>query len=285
MDELTFTESLAEKLQAPKRDGITLYWLGQAGFIIDLPQHRIIIDPYLSNSLAIKYRYAAYSHERMMPPPVTADELGPVDLVLCTHHHTDHMDGETLSALAKRLPKLRFAVPAAAIAVAIQSIGVGIERLLPLDAGDVVSPLTGVGLHTFRAAHEALERDEHGKHRFLGYGLDYRGMRIFHSGDCIPFDGQIEEVSSFGPQVALLPVNGRKPELNAAGFAGNFSVTEAKALAIQCAIPNLIAHHYGMFAFNTVSRKEIDAASLTRAQTQVAYHLAPAYPIAIEGEL
>lgn len=275
MDERIFTESLAEKLQARKGVGITLYWLGQAGFIIDLPQYRIVIDPYLSNTLADKYSNTAYSHERMMAPPVTAEELGPVDLVLCTHHHTDHMDGETLNALAKRLPKLLFAVPAAATALAIQRIGVGIERLILLDIGDVVSPLPEVDLHAFRAAHEALERDENGKHRFLGYGLNYRGMRIFHSGDCIPFGGQIEEVSRFGPQLALLPVNGRKPELNAAGFAGNFSIAEAKALATQCKIPNLIVHHYGMFTFNTVSPEEIDAASLTRAQTQIAYHLAP----------
>jgi L-ascorbate metabolism protein UlaG (beta-lactamase superfamily) len=274
MDELAFTESLAEKLQAPRREGITLYWLGQAGFIIDLPQQRIVIDPYLSNSLAIKYRDTAYSHERMMAPPVTVDELGPVDLVLCTHHHTDHMDGETLSGLVKRLPKLRFVV---------QRIGVADERLILLDAGEVVSPLPDVHLRAFRAAHEALERDEQGKHRFLGYGLDYRGTRIFHSGDCIPFDGQIEEVSRFAPHLALLPGNGRKPELKAAGFAGNFSVAEAKALVEQCAIPSLIAHHYGMFAFNTVSPDEIDAAALTRAQAQVAYHLAPGYCMAIEG--
>jgi L-ascorbate metabolism protein UlaG (beta-lactamase superfamily) len=274
MDEFAFTESLAEKLQAPRLERITLYWLGQAGFIIDLPGQRIVIDPYLSNSLATKYRDTAYSHERMMAPPITMDELGPVDLVLCTHHHTDHMDGETLSGLAKRLPKLRFAVPAAAMALATQRIGVTNERLILLDAGDVMSPLSNVNLCVFRAAHEALERDEHGKYRFLGYGLDYRGIRIFHSGDCIPFEGQIEEVSHFAPHLALLPVNGQKPELKTAGFAGNFSVIEAKVLAEQCAIPNLIAHHYGMFAFNTVSPDEIEAAVLTRAQVQVAYHLA-----------
>jgi L-ascorbate metabolism protein UlaG (beta-lactamase superfamily) len=284
MDKLAFTESLAEKLQAPRRDGMILYWLGQAGFIIDLPKYRIVIDPYLSNSLAEKYRGTAYPHVRMMPPPATSDELGPVDLVLCTHHHTDHMDGETLGALAKRLPKLRFAIPAAAMAIASQRIGVANERLIPLDAQDVMSLLPDVRLHTFRAAHETLERDEQGKYRFLGFGLEFYGTRIFHSGDCIPFAGQIEDVSRFAPHLALFPVNGRKTELKAAGFAGNFSISEAKILAEQCAIPSLIAHHYGMFAFNTVSPDDIDAAFLTRAQTQVAYLLAPGERMGIERE-
>ncbi len=45
--------------------------------------------------LALKYRGTATPHERMMPAPITPDELGPIDLVRCTHHHTDHLDAAT----------------------------------------------------------------------------------------------------------------------------------------------------------------------------------------------
>ena len=33
----------------------SLYWLGQAGFVLDIGAHRLLIDPYLSDSLAAKY--------------------------------------------------------------------------------------------------------------------------------------------------------------------------------------------------------------------------------------
>ena len=62
-----FDGSLAEQLERPRRDGVTLYWLGQAGFVIDAPGLRIVIDPYLSNSLEAKYHGTAFPHLRMAP--------------------------------------------------------------------------------------------------------------------------------------------------------------------------------------------------------------------------
>src|SRR4051794_26795821 len=105
---LPFAESLAERLAGPRNASVSLYWLGQAGFVINCGDRRIVIDPYLSDTLAAKYAATAFPHQRMMPAPVLQEELGQVDLVLVTHQHTDHMDGETLKALAARLPDLRF---------------------------------------------------------------------------------------------------------------------------------------------------------------------------------
>lgn len=279
MDEVPFTGRLAAELQKPRHEPMTLYWLGQAGFVIDLPQYRVAIDPYLSDSLAMKYRGTAFPHQRMMPAPVTPEELGQVDLVLCTHHHADHMDGATLAPLARRLPDLRFVVPAASLGLAAERIGVTAGRLIPLDAGEAVSVLPGLCVQAFRAAHETLERDARGHHRFLGYGLEAGSHRLFHSGDTVAFAGQAEELADFAPDVTLLPVNGRSPELRAAGFAGNLSLDEAVALCERCAIPAMIAHHYGMFAFNTADPSAIDQAArkapfqMTRARLQVAFYM------------
>jgi L-ascorbate metabolism protein UlaG (beta-lactamase superfamily) len=272
-----FERPLAIELSGPRHDGVSIYWLGQAGFIIQSRELRIAIDPYLSNSLAEKYRGTAFPHERMAPAPLTADQLGQVDLILCTHHHTDHLDGETLRALASRLPDLRFMVPAASRTVAMQRIGVGTERLILADAGETITTIGGLTVSVLRAAHETLEMDDNGHYRFLGYGLTLDGHRIFHSGDTIPFAGQEVEVSAFAPQVALLPVNGRSQHLRDAGFAGNLTLDEAIALSEACAIPSMIAHHYGMFAFNTADPDGIDKAAeavqfqLLRAQYQTAF--------------
>jgi L-ascorbate metabolism protein UlaG (beta-lactamase superfamily) len=257
---IPFDQPLAEKLADGPGSGVSLYWLGQAGFVIDASGTRIVIDPYLSDTLAVKYRDTPYSHQRMAPAPLTADQLGPVDLVLCTHHHTDHMDGETLTSLAKRLSDLQFVVPKASAQLAKQRIGVDANRLIEADAGDVMQ-LAGLDLHVMRAAHEALEKDRDGHHRFLGYGMDFGNTRIFHSGDTIPFDGQDEEIAAFRPDLALLPVNGRSEALKAAGFAGNFTLAEAMALCRHCAVRTMIAHHYGMFAFNTIAAGDIDRAA------------------------
>ncbi|MBM3565188.1 MAG: hypothetical protein FJX42_03630 [Alphaproteobacteria bacterium] len=97
----------------PTGAGVSLYWLGQAGFAIRSPDARIVIDPYLSDSLAVKHRSKAYPHRRTMPAPVTPAALGPVDRVLCTHQHTDHMDSETLKPLAEESARCLFVIPTA----------------------------------------------------------------------------------------------------------------------------------------------------------------------------
>ncbi|WP_119392999.1 MBL fold metallo-hydrolase [Taklimakanibacter lacteus] len=276
-----FIDSLAERLAASRSPGIILHWLGQAGFVVTTPRYRLVIDPYLSDSLARKYRGSATPHERIMAAPATPQELGPVDLVLCTHHHTDHMDGETLKPLAEAHPQLRFVVPRAALALSRERIGVDVERLVPLNAGERVEPLPGVVVRALRAAHETLEKDAEGHHRFLGYGIEMEGRCIFHSGDTIPFPRQTDDVAAIAPDLALLPANGRSERLRALEVAGNLTIAEAIGLAQACAIPAMIAHHCGMFAFNTADPREIDHAAsraalqVLRAELQMEYAFSP----------
>lgn len=276
-----FSGSLAERLAAPAGDGVRLYWLGQAGFVIEADGRRLVIDPYLSDSLAEKYRGKRFEHERMMPAPAAPAELGPVDLALVTHQHTDHMDAQTLMPLAAANPDCRFVVPRAALAAAEERIGVTPDRLVAVDAGETVTPLAGISITAIRAAHEALERSPEGWHRFLGYVVAADGVSLYHSGDTIPFEGLAEEVAPHGVDLALLPVNGRRAELTEAGIAGNLTLDEACLLAERIGAADLIAHHYGLFAFNTEDPAVIDAKSaaadcrarLHRAKLSVEYRL------------
>ena len=242
-----------------------LFWLGQAGFWIDTGRHRLLIDPYLSDSLARRYAGQPNDHRRMMLAPVAPEDLPRTDLVLVTHAHTDHMDPDTLGPLARRFPDLPFVVPAARADTARDRIGPD-ARLIPTDAGETLEPLPGLSLTVFPAAHETLERDAAGRHVFLGYGIAAAGLRIYHSGDCIPFPGLEDQVRAFAPEIALLPVNGRDAARLAAGIPGNFTLDEAVALARAANCPYLLPHHFGMFAFNTLGEGAIDAAARDSAQ-------------------
>lgn len=254
---VTFDEPLAARIARPLESAVAVYWLGQAGFLIRAPRATLLIDPYLSDSLAEKYRGKLFPHARLMPPPITVEALGRIDLLLCTHHHTDHMDPGTLAPLGRR-ENVRFLVPAASRDEAMRRAAVGPERLVCADAGDVLEPLPGVVVRPVRSAHETLERDAEGRHVFLGYCIEIGGVRLFHSGDAVPFGGLKDEVRALGADVALLPVNGRSAYLAENGVPGNFFLSEAIALAHDCGIPYMIAHHYGMFAFNTIEASEIE---------------------------
>lgn len=254
---------LAGILQRPPEPGIRLYWLGQAGFIMEASGKRIVIDPYLSDSLAEKYRGTERPHIRMMPPPVAVDETGVVDLVVCTHAHTDHMDPGTLKPLLQRNPDIAMIAPRAALAQAIARSGLGEDRLILLSGGETFDFDAGISMTATRAAHETLATDAAGNNCFLGYMFDFGGMRLWHSGDCIPFPDLEEEISALRPDVALLPVNGRHPQLSQNGVPGNFNLEEAIALSQSIDCPHMVAHHYGLFDFNTERPETIDAAALS----------------------
>lgn len=286
-----FTGSLAEHLRQTV-PGVRLYWLGQAGFVIQSGTRRIVIDAYLSDYLAQKYQGKPLPHQRMEVAPIDVPGLGKVDLVLCTHQHSDHMDPHTMAPLARSNPDVRFVVPRAALGEARQRIAVDDRRLLAMDAGERIEAAEGIWVSAARACHETLERDEQGNHRFLGYLIEVGGVRIFHSGDTIPFPGQVEEIRALRPDVALLPVNGRSPALSAQGVPGNLNLEEAVGLCQACGIQFMIAHHYGLFAFNTADPRIIDQHSrevalptLLRAQFQMEFTFTPLSLTARQGTL
>ncbi|MGS0743526.1 MBL fold metallo-hydrolase [Glaciimonas sp. GG7] len=257
-----FREPLAQRLASPEAapgpGEVILYWLGQAGFIIDFPGYRVMLDPYLSDSLARKYQGTAFPHQRMMAAPILPEQLQRLDLVMCTHRHTDHMDPDTLQALAARFPHISFLVPAASIAVARKRCGVEDQRLIAVNVGHSVEPLPGLRVRPLPSAHETLDIDTHDQHEWLGYVIDVMGVRLYHSGDCIPYPALAGNLAAMAPQVALLPVNGRDMERSGNGVPGNFTLDEAIALCRETAMPVMVAHHYGMFDFNTVAPDRID---------------------------
>jgi L-ascorbate 6-phosphate lactonase len=90
----------ADKLQAHfvPEGCLTLWWLGQAGFLVKSPAGKIVvIDPYLSNSAKAIGEQNGLNLDRLVPPPLLPAEMAGVDLYALTHSHVDHLDPETLA--------------------------------------------------------------------------------------------------------------------------------------------------------------------------------------------
>ncbi len=257
---------LKSRSAVPASGVVTLYWLGQAGFIVDSVVGRFVIDPYLSDSLAHKYRGTLYPHVRMMPIPIAPEDIAGIDYALCTHRHTDHMDPGTLQPMALAQPHLQFVVPEASLVEAQKRCGVGLNRLVPANFGRKLLLGPGACVHVIASAHEELSTDARGHSEWLGYILEVDGLRMYHSGDCVPYPGLVQQLRELKIDIALLPVNGRDLDRLENGVPGNFTLKEAMDIAVEAGIPHLIGHHHGLFDFSTIAPQDIDAQISIAAQ-------------------
>jgi L-ascorbate metabolism protein UlaG (beta-lactamase superfamily) len=181
--------------------------------------------------------------ERVIAP----ERLGFVDVITSSHNHTDHLDAETLIPLMKANPFASIVVPEANRTFAAERLGVQPDALIGIDAGQTIT-VAGFDISAVPAAHEVPAQDELGRHKFLGYVVCTAGCTIYHSGDTVPYEGMVPLLRPFRIDVALLPINGRRPERR---VDGNLWGREAAWLSREIGARLVIPCHYDMFEFNT----------------------------------
>jgi L-ascorbate metabolism protein UlaG (beta-lactamase superfamily) len=251
-------EVLAKSIEtAPMPGRLVLWWLGQSGYLVRSSNSKILIDPYLSESLTLKYAATDKPHIRMTRCPIDPASLSGIDVVVCSHKHSDHMDPGTLPALASASPRCVFVVPSSLV-VHAELLGLPRDRIMGIDhAGVLEFPDLGLRIRAMKAAHEGLDTDSAGRFLYLSFVIDFDGIRLFHSGDSMVWPAMAETIGD-GVDIAFLPINGRDP---ARKVAGNMNSEEAIALAAEFRPGILIPHHYDMFTFNTVDPVEFVQAS------------------------
>nr|CAA9297719.1 hypothetical protein AVDCRST_MAG63-4945 [uncultured Armatimonadetes bacterium] len=249
---LLAADAFLADVEAAGRDepnALHLWWLGQSGFLVQWRGRRLLLDPYLSDSLTKKYAGTDKPHVRLTGRVVAPERLTGIDLVTSSHNHTDHLDAETLLPVLRTNPQAVLVIPEANRAFVAERLGIDPARPVGADDGVTVEAggcrITGVA-----AAHEALERDEQGRCRFLGYAVRVGPWTLYHSGDTVGYDGMVERLRPHDVDIALLPINGRAPERR---VAGNLDGPEAARLAREIGARLVIPCHYDLFAFNTAS--------------------------------
>jgi L-ascorbate metabolism protein UlaG (beta-lactamase superfamily) len=234
-----------------------VWWLGQSGFLLQSGGRHLLLDPYLSDSLTRKYAGTDKPHVRMTERVIDPARLDFIDVVTSSHQHTDHLDGETLRALFAVNAGLRMISPAAHRALVTERAGLpaGDPAVIDLDDG-VSAEVAGISFTGIASAHETLETDEEGRHRFLGYLIRIGPWTIYHPGDTVDYPGLAERLRQEEIDLAFLPINGRLAERRVAGnLDGPEAARLAKAAGIGCVVPC----HYDMFEFNTASPAGFEA--------------------------
>lgn len=240
-------ESLIADIDDASRDhsSLHIWWLAQSGFLIQYQAHSLLFDPYLSDSLTVKYAQTDKPHTRISELVINPAQLPPINVVTSSHNHTDHLDAETL----QRLTYDTLVFPEANRTFVANRLN------MPADSPKLVGMTDGQTLDvaTFRfhgvpAAHNELERDEQGRPKFMGFVVEVGPFTLYHSGDTLWYEGMVDVLKPFQVDVAFLPINGNKPERR---VAGNLDHAEAARLGAAIGAKLVIPHHYDLFEFNT----------------------------------
>jgi L-ascorbate metabolism protein UlaG (beta-lactamase superfamily) len=260
--------ALLEDIRQAKQvsDHFHLWWLGQSGFLVCWQGQFLLFDPYLSDSLTHKYADSAKPHVRMTERVIDPGQLDFVGLVTSSHNHTDHLDAETLKPLVAANLDLAVVIPSANRQFVAERLGVEEDWLHCLEVGEKFShgPFT---LHAVPAAHEQLDLDDEGRHPYLGYVASFGPWSIYHSGDTVPYEGMVDQLSPWNLDLAILPINGRTATRD---VPGNLWGREAVQLAREAGISMVIPCHYDMFTFNTETPDEfLREAAVTGQPVQV----------------
>jgi L-ascorbate metabolism protein UlaG (beta-lactamase superfamily) len=241
---------LADIHDSNRRDGsFRLWWLGQSGFLLQWNGIHVLLDPYLSDSLTKKYSQTDKPHVRMTELVIDPGRLSFADIATSTHNHTDHLDAETLCPILARNPSLKLVIPEANRAFVAERLTIDPATPIGVDDGSSIE-ICGMRCFGIASAHEAVDRDERGRAKYLGYTLRFGDWSIYHSGDTVRYEGMAEKLQEFKIDVALLPINGRAAERR---IPGNLFGPEAAHMAKDIGAKLVIPCHYEMFEFNTAS--------------------------------
>ena len=216
-----------------------LWWLGQMGLLVKLGETLLCVD-YFASPLP----------ERRLPPPLPAEETEGVDVFLGTHNHLDHIDHEAWKVWVRTCPRAKFVFPRLHRREVLAD-GIGGNRCLPLNDGESVK-IGEVTVYAIAASHEFLDRDpETGLYPALQYVIEGNGVRIYHAGDTLRYEGMLPKLRAFGPLDAILvPINGRDGKRYRDNCIGNMTFQEAVDLAGELSPGLTIPGHWDMFAGN-----------------------------------
>ncbi len=220
---------------------VAIWWLGQLSFILRGGGRTVGIDLYLSD-----YPGGA---RRNYPPPVLPAALTSLDVVCCTHHHSDHIDPWTLGPLASASPDAVFLLPRPCLPAVKDTLPK--DRVIGTDADSPLS-VKGVEIIPIPAAHDRLEATPEG-YDAQGYIFRLGPVTICHTGDTVMYDGLVERLRQHRVNILIAPINGRDYFRTGKNIIGNLDVREAADLAVAAGVRLLIPGHWDLFAHNAVN--------------------------------
>jgi L-ascorbate metabolism protein UlaG (beta-lactamase superfamily) len=223
------------ELAASDELGIT--FIGHSSFLLQISGRTILIDPVFSKRLILL--------RRQRRPGVRVEDLPPIDLILLTHAHMDHLDLASLRQVMRATRRLTGRAPEVIVPRGVEDLveNLGFSQIHRLAWWENVN-IRGLKITMTPCKHwgARMFRDMH--RGYGGYVIEAGGHSVYHSGDTAYFDGFREIGLRLKPDVALLPIGAYFPD---SYRSVHTSPEEALRAFVELGAEEMVPMHYGTF--------------------------------------
>jgi len=189
-----------------ERDAISVTWIGHSTLLLQFGGLNILTDPIWSERASPTQRFGP---RRVVPAAVDFASLPPIDLVLLSHNHYDHLDDPTIRRLTAAHPAAQWITP------------LGLAPFVRQRGGAQIAELDWWGELEFRGVRIACTPAQHFSARGLndrfatlwaGFALESGGRRLYFAGDS-GYHPEFTKIGErYGPfDIALMPIGAYDP--------------------------------------------------------------------------
>jgi len=268
-------EPLAGTHAKPPEVGLestAITFVGHSSFLIQTAGRALLIDPVFATRLVVL--------RRQRRAGLRVADLPPIDAVLLTHAHMDHLNRPSLRKLTREMRRRGLAAPVAIVPNGVEDLAgdLGFARVVSLewwqstelagpprryghktrpipfrqDAGQNSSETLRITATPARHWGARMFKDTH--RGFGGYVIESAsGPAIYHSGDTAYFGGFAEIARRLQPEIALLPIGAYFPD---SYRAVHTSPEEALQAFLDLGARRMIPMHYGTFRLSQEPMEE-----------------------------
>lgn len=215
--------------------GIT--FIGHSSFFLQIGGRNVLVDPVFAKRLIVL--------RRQRRPGLLIEEIPPIDLVLVTHAHMDHLNIASLRKIIRATRRVRGHGPEIVVPYGVDDLvsQLGFRQVSTLkwwqqretaDLRITMTPCRHWGARMFKDTHR----------HYGGYVIESGQQSIYHSGDTAYFDGFAEIGRRLSPQIALMPIGAYFPD---SYRSVHTSPEEAVRGFLEVGAKWMVPMHYGTF--------------------------------------
>jgi L-ascorbate metabolism protein UlaG (beta-lactamase superfamily) len=227
----------------PPQSGLRVTWFGHSSMLLEIDGVRVLIDP-VWDKRAAPTTWAG--PKRFFPPTLALSDLPPVDVVLISHDHFDHLGAQTIRQLAQtESTRLSRWITPLGVAAILRSLGVDSSRCTELNWTESTS--AGSLTVTALPARHFSGRSLFNRFQTLwaSFVLDGPNHRVYYGADSGEWSGFEEIGKQFGPfDLTMLEIGAYHPTWASIHMGPDGAVRSFQALGGSGL---LMPIHWGLF--------------------------------------